>query len=598
MTKKILIFGKSGQVSSNLLKFFSTEEGFEITSVSSAQVDFSNLKNLDSFLENLAKKPDIVINCAAYTNVDKAEDERELCDIINHKAVAKIAQFCQKNHIIFIHYSTDYVFNGHGKLPFKTNNSKDLHPLNHYGVTKLLAEKAIIKSLCKYIIFRVSWIYDLDEKHKNFYNTIKKLAKEKEVLSIIDDQIGSPTRADFIAKNTIKIIKDLPQNSEKYLNKIFHLNNGRFISWYDFAVEIVKELRSKNEILAVKEIKKIKSQDYKTKAARPLNSRLYPSFFCLAKANILQIIFCDILARIKKELVKLVNKTCYYFRILILSKIHKYRNFILLKLNLKKPLNIRLGVSYNVFDSEELLEGSIKQIRSLASYVSVVYQKKSNFGYDCNPDLLEVLNNLKEKKLIDEIVEYQPNLLVKSVVNEVNKRNIGLELSRKNNCTHHISLDCDEYYVTKDFKNIINDIAIKDHEATFCQMQTYYKSWKYKYAVAEEYYVPLIFKIKNGVNYKLGELCVVSCDPTRSMKLSNFKIYKRSEIEMHHGSYIRKNIAQKLINSSAAGNYNSEIEVITKHYQKWEEGFDAYVAGAPCKMLKLTKIDQLFDDYE
>lgn len=596
--KKILIFGKNGQVASNLLQLFSAEKNFEVASVSSAQVDFANLENLNSFLKNLETKPEIIINCAAYTNVDKAEDEPELCDIINHKAVAEIAKFCQKNNIILIHYSTDYVFNGRGNLPFKVNNRKDLRPLNIYGKTKLLAEKAIDASGAKYIIFRVSWIYDFNEKHKNFYNTIKKLAKEKEILSIIDDQVGSPTRADFIAENTIKIIKNLSQNSKKYLNKIFHLNNGRFISWYDFAVEIVEELRSKNEILAVKEIKKIKTQDYKTKATRPLNSRLYPSFFCLAKDNFLQIIFCDISARIKKELVKITNKTCYHFSILILSKIYKYRNILLLKLNLKKKQEIRLGVSYNVFDSEELLEGSIKQIRSLASYVSVVYQKKSNFGYDCNSDLLEVLNNLKAKKLIDEIIEYHPNIFIKPAFNEVNKRNIGLELSRKNNCTHHISIDCDEYYITEDFKNIINEIAVQDYDATFCQMQTYYKSWKYKYAVAEEYYVPLIFKIRNGVKYKLHELCVVECDPTRSMKLSNFKIYKRSEIEMHHGSYIRKNLAQKLVNSSAAGNYDNEIEDMVNHYQGWSEDQDAYIAGNPCKMLKLAKIDQLFDDYK
>lgn len=275
--KQILIFGKNGQVASNLLQLFSAEKNFEVASVSSAQVDFANLENLNYFLKNLETKPDIIINCAAYTNVDKAEDEHELCDIINHKAVAEIAKFCQKNNIILIHYSTDYVFNGSGNLPFEVSNIKDLQPLNIYGKTKLLAEKAIQNSLCKYIIFRVSWIYDLDENHKNFYNTIKRLAKEKEVLSIINDQVGSPTRADFIAENTIKIIKNLPQNSQKYLNKIFHLNNGRFISWFDFAVEIVEELRQKNEKLAVKEIRKITTAEYKTAATRPLNSRLKPN---------------------------------------------------------------------------------------------------------------------------------------------------------------------------------------------------------------------------------------------------------------------------------------------------------------------------------
>lgn len=275
--KKILIFGKNGQVASNLLRIFSAKENFEVNCASSAQADFSNLENLEFFLKNLKEKPQIIINCSAYTNVDKAEDEPELCNLINNKAVEIIAKFCQKNHIILIHYSTDYVFNGEGVLPFEASNTKDLQPLSIYGKTKLLGEKAIQNSGCEFIIIRISWIYDLNENQKNFYNTIKRLAKEKEVLSIIDDQIGSPTSADYVAQNTIKIIEDLSQNPQKYLNKILHLNNGRFISWYDFAVEIVEELKNKNEELLVKEIKKIPTSEYKTKAVRPLNSRLKPS---------------------------------------------------------------------------------------------------------------------------------------------------------------------------------------------------------------------------------------------------------------------------------------------------------------------------------
>lgn len=314
--KKLLIFGKNGQIGSNIVKLLKNEKFFDVRSYSSKDIDFSNLDNFKLFLKNISSKPDIIINCAAYTNVDKAEEERALCDAINHKAVKEIADFCRENDIILIQYSTDYVFNGHGNIAFKTSNKKDLSPLNHYGKTKLLAEKAIQDSSCKYIIFRISWIYDFDAKFKNFYNTIKKLAKEKEVLSIIDDQVGSPTRADFIAFNTIKIIKKIDRNPKKYLKKIFHLNDGRYISWYDFAIEIIENLRNSGEKLLVKEIKKIKSFEYKTLAIRPLNSRLYPSFISIARFNIIKVFFQAVIKKLKRNIEKKKEKfACKFLKI-------------------------------------------------------------------------------------------------------------------------------------------------------------------------------------------------------------------------------------------------------------------------------------------
>jgi len=255
---------------------------------------------------------------------------------------------------------------------------------------------------------------------------------------------------------------------------------------------------------------------------------------------------------------------------------------------------MRLGISYNVFDSEELLEGSIRQLRNLANYISVVYQKKSNYGNDCNENLEEVLQNLKDCNLIDEIVEYVPEIKNGAHSNEVNKRNIGLEISRKNQCTHHISMDCDEYYITEDFKKIMDDIENHGYESTFCQMRTYYKDWEHQYLIPEEYYVPLIFKIKEGVVYRFNEPCPVDCDPTRKMKVVKFKIYERDEIEMHHGSYIRNNIEKKLINSSALVNYYKNLNELVSHYNNWEDGNPGYVAGIPCKIIELKKIKKMF----
>ncbi|MES2677071.1 MAG: dTDP-4-dehydrorhamnose reductase [Pseudomonadota bacterium] len=282
MKINILIFGKNGQVASNLVRLFAEENrltnNFNVQAYSSADIDFTNLLALENFLNNLSIQPDFIINAAAYTNVDKAEDERELADLINHQAVEVIARYCAQNQVKLIHYSTDYVFDGSGTEPFAEDNTKNLHPLNHYGKTKLLGEQVIIKSGCDYVIFRISWIYDSNPSSKNFLNTITRLAKEKEVLSIINDQFGSPTSASFVAENTIKFIKKSLNSHTKFPSGIYHLNNGKYTSWYDFALQIVSDLKMKGENLMVKEILPIKTFEYKTKAVRPLNSRLGTKF--------------------------------------------------------------------------------------------------------------------------------------------------------------------------------------------------------------------------------------------------------------------------------------------------------------------------------
>ncbi|MFT6258480.1 MAG: dTDP-4-dehydrorhamnose reductase [Rickettsiales bacterium] len=268
MKKLITIFGRNGQIGSNLIKLFASEKGVVVQPYSSEDADFSNLKALRRFLNNL-KKPDFIVNCAGYTNVDGAEDEKELTDLINHQAVQIIADYCVNNNVKLIHYSTDYVFDGSGNEPFESNNTKNLNPLNHYGKTKLLGEKSIINSGCEYLILRISWIWDKNPNFKNFYNAIKILAKEREILTIVDDQIGSPTEAKFVARNTIEIIKN-----DNFSKETRHLNNGEFMSWYDFTLQIVEDIKKEGEILAVKEIKPIKTSDFRSKAVRPLNSRL------------------------------------------------------------------------------------------------------------------------------------------------------------------------------------------------------------------------------------------------------------------------------------------------------------------------------------
>ncbi|MCE3255428.1 MAG: dTDP-4-dehydrorhamnose reductase [Rickettsiaceae bacterium] len=270
---KIIIFGKNGQVGSNLVKLFSKESDFDVQSYSSHEIDFSNLENLKDFLDALVTKPDFIINCAAYTNVDKAEEERELADLINHQAVEIIAKYCAKNHVKLIHYSTDYVFDGSGDRPFSEDNTQNLNPVNYYGETKLRSERAIINSGCEYLIFRISWLWDENPDAKNFVNTIKRLAREREVLTIVDDQIGSPTKASFVAENTIRIIKKFA-GSANFPSGIYHLNNGEFIAWYGFALRIIDDLKKSGEDLKIQKVVPVKTSEYKTTAKRPLNSRL------------------------------------------------------------------------------------------------------------------------------------------------------------------------------------------------------------------------------------------------------------------------------------------------------------------------------------
>lgn len=256
---------------------------------------------------------------------------------------------------------------------------------------------------------------------------------------------------------------------------------------------------------------------------------------------------------------------------------------------------MRLGISYNLFDGEELLEGSIKQIRKQVDYISVVYQTISNFGNPCNPNLVPLLEKLKSEGLIDELFEYSPKINKGGHSNEIQKRNIGLALSQGAGCTHHMSMDSDEYYITSEFENLKKLIEEGDYDSSFCQMQTYYKSWEYSLNPAEEYYVSLIFKVKSDSSYVLGAPAPVLVDPTRRMAPSNKPLtLTRNQIQMHHGSYIRDNVRTKLVNSSASTNFNKDIDRITNHYNNWKYPEKVLWGGLPSTLHTVKKVENLF----
>ncbi len=255
---------------------------------------------------------------------------------------------------------------------------------------------------------------------------------------------------------------------------------------------------------------------------------------------------------------------------------------------------MKLGISYNVFDGEELLEGSIKQIRSEVDYISVVYQTTSNFGQKCNDGLVPLLDRLKSEGLIDILHEYIPTLNTHPHHNEILKRNIGLELSKNGGCTHHMSMDCDEYYSIDQFKFLKQEIINNDFDSSYCQMKTYYKSWEYQIFPPEEYFVSLIYKIKPNEYFGHGKNCPVTTDPTRQISSGKYRIFKREEIEMHHGSYIRNDIRKKFENSSASGNFRNDIEKLVQEYNTWEHPKPVLMAGLPSTYHAIKKVENLF----
>lgn len=256
---------------------------------------------------------------------------------------------------------------------------------------------------------------------------------------------------------------------------------------------------------------------------------------------------------------------------------------------------MKLGVSYNLFDGEELLEGSIKQIRKAVDYVSVVCQTTSNFGKPCTEELIPLLKKLKKEKLIDEVLLYTPEIARGGHYNEVTKRNIGLQSSLKAGCSHHMSMDCDEYYLSSEFANLKKKFEQGQWDSSYCQMLTYHHSWEYILDPPEDYYVPLIVQIDEHSKYILGSIAPVLVDPTRSIAgLIRPLILSRKEIQMHHGSYIRNNIRTKLENSSASINFNHEIEKLVEHYTHWNYPEKVFCAGLPSTLKTVKRISPFF----
>lgn len=256
---KILVFGKNGQVARALKGILS-----DAIFVGQDRARFESPENISNILSQY--QPDVVINAAAYTLVDKAESEKELCFKINAEAPKAIAEWCALHKSLMIHFSTDYVYGGQGGRP--QAEDAPLAPVNVYGWAKKAAEEAIRASGAPHVILRTSWVFD--EQGTNFLKTMLRLGSEREELKIVCDQVGAPSYAKDLAA-AVKVI--LSKRSE-LLHDTYNLCNSGFVSWSEYAKEIFSQATSLGWDLKVKIITPIKTSEYETAAVRPLNSRL------------------------------------------------------------------------------------------------------------------------------------------------------------------------------------------------------------------------------------------------------------------------------------------------------------------------------------
>jgi dTDP-4-dehydrorhamnose reductase len=278
----ILVSGSNGQLGSELQEIASQFKNYRFVFLSRTELSIVDRNALEK--QFVIHEPSYFINCAAYTAVDKAEEEKELAEEINGRAVGAIAALCNNFNCRLIHISTDYVFNSQAKSPLKEDDPVD--PVNAYGETKLMGERLAMQNTDT-IIIRTSWVYS--KYGKNFVKTMKRLMGEKDSVSVVSDQVGSPTYAADLAEAIMEII-----TTGKWEPGIYNYSNSGVISWFEFASEIKNLLHSTCEVLP------ISTAQFPTPAKRPAYSVLDKSKI----KNVYNITTRDW----KESLIKCINK--------------------------------------------------------------------------------------------------------------------------------------------------------------------------------------------------------------------------------------------------------------------------------------------------
>lgn len=259
---KILVTGANGQLGSELrVAAEGSPDCYIFTDV--AELDITDRDSLEDFVTS--HEIDIIINCAAYTAVERAEQEQALCDTINHQAVATLSDVARERGVMIIHISTDFVFDGMRATPY---TEQDLpSPINHYGITKWAGERALAASDARYITIRTGWLYS--PYGNNFVLTILRLANEREEIRVVDDQRGTPTYAADLAEFLVRIISE---RKVAGYEGTYHYSNMGVASWYEFAREIVRLAGVDCRVLPCT------TEEYPTRARRPRYSVLDKDF--------------------------------------------------------------------------------------------------------------------------------------------------------------------------------------------------------------------------------------------------------------------------------------------------------------------------------
>jgi len=253
---KFLVTGADGQLGYDVVKKLK-ELNIEHIGVDKEDFDLTNEYEVKEFI--LDYQPNIIVHCAAYTDVDQAEVEKELCYQVNVEGTRYVAEAAKKLDAKMLYISTDYVFDGQGEEPFEVTDKPN--PINYYGETKYQGEQEVQNLLDKHFIVRTSWVFG--EHGDNFVKTMLRLGKERDEISVVADQYGSPTYTGDLADLIVEMVK-----TDKY--GIYHATNKGFCSWYEFAKEIFESAD-----MDVK-VNPVNSDEFETKAERPNNSRLSP----------------------------------------------------------------------------------------------------------------------------------------------------------------------------------------------------------------------------------------------------------------------------------------------------------------------------------
>lgn len=264
---KLLILGANGQLAQALLKQLKQQQQFQYLALNRSQLDITNAAAVAAVMAQY--QPDAVINCAAYTAVDNAEQQAAACIAVNTNAAAQLAKLCQQYNSLLLQFSTDYVFNGQSSSAYTEQDIPA--PLNVYGQSKLQAEQAIQATCSKYVILRTSWLFS--EFGHNFYRTMLKLAQRGQIIQVVNDQFGCPTYAGDLAAAIVQLLQRY-QRQGSLAYGIYHLAGNPAVSWYQFAQAIFAAHQLKVNLQA------IGCANWPTQAVRPANSILDCNKFC------------------------------------------------------------------------------------------------------------------------------------------------------------------------------------------------------------------------------------------------------------------------------------------------------------------------------